>query len=162
MDAYADLVRGALQQSEIPRLLSERPAVVLERVARGAGTTRWFHVQSVRDLEPLCARLAPGSIVSFYFDDRISMRPFDDATVALILDIASARGDAVVGRISTDGLEVLTEFIAGPNELGEFADGLAAGSTVYVGAFPAPDSDDRDAVTLTLPDRDGVTRGHPH
>ena len=162
MDPYARLVQTVLEQTAIPRLLTERPSVVLERIARGAGATRWFHATSLQDLDPLYSQLTPGSTVSFYFDGRISMHPFDDETVTRILDVASAHGDAVVGRISSDGLEVVVECIAGANELGEFANGLAPGSQVFVGAFPAADSDDQDAVTLTLPDRDGVTRGHPH
>jgi hypothetical protein len=159
---YSSLVRSALKQTAVPRLLAERPAVVLERIARGAGATRWFHVKSVQDLERLSTRLAPGSKVSFYFDVRISLRPYDDETIVRILDLVSAQGDAVVGTICPNGFEMSVEFIGGSNELDEFADGLAPGSQIYVGAFPAPDNDNRDAVTFTLPDKDGVTRRHPH
>jgi hypothetical protein len=146
----------------VPRLLAERPAVVLERIARGGGATHWFHARSLQDLEPLSARLSPGSVVSFYFDDRIALRPYDDETIIRILDLAATSGDAVVGRKYADDLEIFVEFVAGANELGDFADGLTPGSQVFVGAFPAADSDDQDAVTFTLPDRDGEIRRHPH
>lgn len=158
---FANLVRGSLEDSAAPRLLAERPAVVLERIARGGGATRWFRVRSLNDLDMLSTRLSPGSTVSFYFDSRISARPYDDETVSQILDLVSTHGDAVVGAMCSDGLEISVEYIAGLNELGEFVGGLSRGSPLYVGAFPPPDHDARDAVTLTLPDLDGVTREHP-
>jgi len=160
--SFAEWVRGVVDETDVPRLVSERPAVVLERIARGAGATRWFHVASARDLELVCHELAPGSTVSFYFDDRIALLPYDDETVMRILDLIAAHGDAVVGALDDNQLEISVEFVAGANELGEFAENLPPQSSVFVGAFPAADNDGYDAVTLSLPDRDGVTRRHPH
>lgn len=161
LDTYPRLVQATLERTAVPHLLGQHAAVILERLARGAGATRWFRVESNRSLELLCAQLSPGSIVSFYFDDRIAPRVYDDTTVIRILDLVSANGDAVVGTISDDDLTMRVEIVAGANELGEFAEDLAPGSRVFVGAFPAADNAQL-AVTVTLPDHDGVTRGHPH
>ena len=160
--SFADAVRGAVDEKEVPRLVSVRPAVVLERIVRGAGATRWFRVASARDLELVCNEFAPGSTVSFYFDDRISRLPYDDETVLRIVALIDAHGDAVVGVLDENQLEILVEFIAGVNELGELAENLRPQSSVFVGAFPAADNDGYDAVTFSLPDRDGVARRHPH
>lgn len=117
---------------------------------------------SARDLERLFDRLAPGSRVSFYFDGRIAACPMNDATVIRLLDLFAGTGDAVVGTLGSDGLEISVQIVAGMSELGEFIEELAHGAEVFIGAFPAADDDDHDAVTLTLPDRDGLTRSHPH
>jgi hypothetical protein len=65
------LARGTIEASAVQRLLAQHSAVVLERIARGGGSTRWFFVQRPDQLEALAAALSPGSSVSFYFDDRI-------------------------------------------------------------------------------------------
>ena len=160
--AFNAIVRSALDRTAVRQLLTDRPAVVLERVARGAGATRWFYLASVRDLDTASDRLAPGSRVSFYFDSRIAAYPMNDATVTRILDLITSTGDVVLGTLGADGLEIFVHLVAGTNELGEFTEEVAHGAEVFIGAFPAADNDDHDAVTLTLPDRDGVTRSHPH
>jgi hypothetical protein len=159
---FADWVRSAIEKADLPRLVSERPAVVLERIARGAGATRWFHVVSAGDLELVCNELAPGSTVSFYFDNRIALLPYGDEIVMRILDLIAVHGDAVVGVPKDGQLEFSVDFVAGANELDGFAENLPRHSSVFVGAFPAADDDGHDAVTLTLPDRDGTMRRHPH
>jgi hypothetical protein len=160
--SFADVVRGAVDERDVPRLVADHPAVVLERLARGAGAARWFRVASDRQLELLCAEFSPGSTVSFYFDDRIAFVPYDGAAVLRILDLIATHGDAVVGVLHDSQLEISVAFVAGANELGEFAENLPPKSVVFVGAFPAADDDGHDAVTLSLPDRDGVVRRHPH
>lgn len=159
---YSQHVREAVAQVAVPRLLTDRPAVVLERIARGAGSTRWYRITTVRDLERLYDVLAPGSVVSFYFDERISVLEWGDETIIRVLDLVAAHGDAVVGTQRADGLELSVQFVGGANELDEFAGGLALGAQVFVGAFPAAENDGCDSVTVALPDRDGVVRGHPH
>ena len=144
------------------RLLVDRPAVVLERLARSAGATRWYYAVTRGDLEQVCERLFPGSAVSFYFDDRIELRPWDDETEILVLDLITATGDAVVGRWDRGDIEIAVDSVAGANELGDFADGLVPPTAVFVGAFPTRDNAGADAVTIMLPDHDGVTRAHPH
>ena len=75
--------------------------------------------------------------------------------------IAQADGEIVVARPRTDHVEMEVEFVAGEEELREFVAGLPPGASVVYGRFPAVD-DGMRAVTLDLPDRDGIVRPHPH
>lgn len=160
--AFAQIVRTAVFATPVPGLLADHPAVVLERTSPGAGATRWYYAVTRGDLEQVCEQLFPGSAVSFYFDGRIELRPWDDETEILVLDLITATGDAVVGRRDPDGIEIAVDCVAGANELDDFADRLVPPTAIFVGAFPARDNDGADAVTIMLPDRDGVTRPHPH
>jgi len=101
-------------------------------------------------------------VVSFYFDGRIRCRALDDDVAGEILDLAVRHGDVVVGTLGEDRLEILVDFVAGPNELSEFCSALPSGTQVFFGAFPGRDDDGVGAITLTLPDADGVVRAHPH
>jgi DNA-binding NarL/FixJ family response regulator len=66
-------------------LLARRPpALVLERIARGGGATRWFLLRKLDDLSRLCDELQPGSSVSVYFDDRFTVGAVDDQARAAI------------------------------------------------------------------------------
>lgn len=66
-----------------------------------------------------------------------------------------------MGYPVADGLEIAVEIVAGPNELSEVSSGFA-GEQVFFGAFPRRDNDGHRALTLTLPDADGLVREHPH
>jgi hypothetical protein len=76
--------------------------------------------------------------------------------------IAAQDGDAVIGRLGDDQLEINVEFVASPAELEEYASELPSGAEVIYGRFPGRDNDGLRAVTIDLPDRDGVVRPHPH
>jgi hypothetical protein len=156
-----EALAAAVHAADVARRLSDRPAVVLERIARGGGATRWFFLKSNDAVDQLCGRLSPGSVVSFYFDSRIRRGTFDDEVAGEILDLAAEHGDAVVGWLSDDELEIMVDIIAGPNELSEVGPGLAGGQVFY-GAFPGRDNDGLGAITVTLPDADGIVREHPH
>jgi hypothetical protein len=54
------------------------------------------------------------------------------------------------------------EFIGGRRDLEEFEESLDAGESIFFGRFPDRNSDSIHAVTLDLPDRDGIVRRHPH
>jgi hypothetical protein len=151
-----------IEAAGVDSRVREKPAIVLERIARGGGATRWYWVRTAGDLERLYGRLTPGRVVSFYFDDRIKRRILNDDTDIEILDLVANKGDAVVGRLSRDGLEILVDFVAGPSELSELRSHLEVGEPVFFGAFPGRDTDGTSAITLTLPDADGVVRAHPH
>ena len=159
---YATLALGAIDRTAVRDLLARHGAIVLERLARGGGATRWYLIQYVEQLDLLAKELAPGSSVSFYFDGRIEAGPIDDSVVERILQIAAVDGEAVVGRLLPDGVEIAVEFVAGRRDLDEFVQSSAPGETLYFGAFPARDNDSVNAVTLDLPDRDGVVPAHPH
>jgi hypothetical protein len=152
---------GATPVRELLRR-SRAGVVVLERIARGAGETRWYFVQSEPQLEALVPLLAPGSVVSFYFDGRVRRERFSPALESMIMGIVEETGDAAVGLLASDEMTLEMESIAGPNDLAEFTSMLGPDSTVFVGAFPAPESDGANAVTVVLPDVDGAIRDHPH
>jgi hypothetical protein len=40
--------------------------------------------------------------------------------------------------------------------------GIKQNEQLYFGPFPARDNDGQSAITLVLPDKDGVVRQHPH
>jgi hypothetical protein len=157
-----DLILAAIASTPTPRLLAQRPAVVLERLARGGGATRWYQIDEPRHLTVLAELLTPGSAVSLYFDGRIERRCLDEDLIDVVLDLIKAHGDAVVGRLSPEPFVIDVEFVAGLGDLSEFLGGSVNGVELFVGAFPARDDDGVDAVTIDLPDADGVVRRHPH
>jgi hypothetical protein len=164
MTSYADLVTQTIAKADVPQVLSSSPrgAVVLERVARGAGATNWFTVRTPQDLIGVASAFSPGSAVSFYFDERFHWHAYDGTIATEILAIAERDGDAVVGRLAADGISVEVEYVASETELNEFVMTLRSGEEVLVGAFPARDNDGERAITVDLPDRDGIVRAHPH
>jgi hypothetical protein len=160
---FTDLVLDAIEASAAPSLVArEGGAVVLERIARGAGATRWFALRNPDQIPTLAQRLSPGSLVSFYFDGRLAGCTYDREVARAVLAIAEHDGDAVIGRLRVGEIDLEVEFVAGPSELAAYESGLAPGAEVIFGRFPAPDNDGERAVTITIPDRDGVGRGHPH
>lgn len=154
---FEDHVSGRLA-----KLLAVRPAVVLERVARGGGATNWFYVAVPAQLGELAVRLRPGSSVSFYFDDRIKRTLLDDDFIDDVLGVVAKEGEAVVGALADDGLRLDVDFVAGLGDLTEMLGARSGDVVMFVGAFPRRDDDGVDAVTFDLPDEDGVIRSHPH
>jgi hypothetical protein len=148
--------------SPVPRLLQDHPAIVLERIARGGGATSWYHCHDQNHLAAIIAELRPGSLVSFYFDDRIAYRRYTPQLHQQMLHTIAETGDVVVGQLTPDALHIDVHHPGSPGDLDEYTQTLGTHSRVYVGAFPAPDNDGIHAVTITLPDFDGITRTHPH
>lgn len=70
--------------------------------------------------------------------------------------------DIVFGILADDQVSIQVEFISGTSELTEATCDLDSSARVFFGFFPARDNDAIDAVTLQLPDRDGMIRPHPH
>ena len=157
-----DLMLAAIGVTPVARLLVGRSAVVLERLARGGGATRWYFIAGETELPALAAALAPGSAVSFYFDGRSRRCRLGDDAVDLILDLVHAHGEAVVGMLTSDGVEIDVEFVCGVGDLSEMLGSVADGTELFVGVFPERDDNGVDAVTFDLPDSDGVVRQHPH
>ena len=160
--SMSDSILAVIASTSVGRQLARRPAVVLERLARGGGATRWYFIDDPGKLSELAGRLAPASCVSFYFDGRIERQLLDDNTVDIVLNLVDAHGEAVVGVLSTDQLLIDVDFVAGLGDLSEFLGPRLYGVELFIGAFPARDDDGVDAVTVDLPDRDGFVRRHPH
>jgi hypothetical protein len=157
---YSTLARTAIEATPVPRLVAVGRAIVLERYARGGGATRWYWIRSAADLSQVVELLRPGSAVSFYFDDRIAVG--DPITAGdEIVAIAARDINAVVAAHSGQP-ELRVDFPAGPLDLAEFVDELQPGDTFLYGAYPAADNDGKRAVSVVLPDADGVVRRHPY
>ena len=67
----SDGERANLLRRLTPLVASSGRVIVLERVARGAGATRWFYCRTIGDVEEVLPRFRPGSRVAFLLDDGI-------------------------------------------------------------------------------------------
>ena len=157
---YAILALARIEETAIVQQLRKRQAVVVESLARGAGATNWYFLTSVDRLADLAARLRPGSLVTFYFDGRISEGD-PAATKDEIVAIARRDGDAVVAAFDGD-LELRVDFPAGRSDLEDFLEQLEPGDRFFYGPVPAAENDGVDAISLVLPDADDIVRQHPY
>jgi hypothetical protein len=62
--------------------------VVLERLARAAGATKWYVLFNPAQVEEIAGGLSPGSSVSFYFDGRLEIAPYGSDVARIVLKIA--------------------------------------------------------------------------
>ncbi|MFE7707252.1 hypothetical protein ACFU6I_15900 [Streptomyces sp. NPDC057486] len=141
---------------------SEHEAIALERVARAAGRTNWFSCRISVDFSELTRRFLPGSCVSVYLDGRIAWHRYDESVRESIIRIAAEEHDCVVGVRGVDQFSIEVDFIGGPAELDVYEQTLGNLSKVYYGSFPGRDDDGLNAVTLIVPDADGIRRDHPY
>jgi len=158
---FRSLVSSALESTAVSALLAKGPAVVLERIACGAGATRWYFCRDRHALDAIQGELSPGSLVSFYFDERIRKVVLSPLIRCEIEQISARDGDAVVGVLE-DEIHIRVDFVSGPLGLEEFASTVGPGMIVFAGAFPSRENDAIRAVTATMPDADGVVRTHPY
>lgn len=159
---FKPIVHAALALTPIIDRLAATSAVILERIARGGGATKWYYCVDRNHLQSVETQLSPGSAVSFYFDDRMRSDFYSTELKSRVETIIAETGEAVVGVLCEDGMHINVEIIAGLHELAEFVSTLGPTSRVFYGAFPARDNDGIRAVTVVLPDADGVVRAHPH
>lgn len=159
---FRSATNAAFAASPAAERLGSHSAVILERLARGGGATRWYHCTSVPDLEEIKSRLSPGSIVSLYFDDRIKRAERSRKVEDELHSILAATGEVLVGASARDPLIIEMECVSGPNELAELLAQVPPKAGLFYGSFPARDNDGSRAITLDLPDIDGIQRPHPH
>jgi len=159
---FTRIVRTALAVTPLRTLLETGHAVVLEHIAYGAGQTNWYYCQDRAQLDVIEGMLLPGSVVSFYFDGRLGPCPWKPALVGELEAIIVATYGAVLGWLAEDGMTIDATQVVSRGELAEIAATLAPSSQVFCGAFPARDNDGARAVTMTVPDLDGIVRPHPH
>jgi hypothetical protein len=148
-------VRSAIEQAS-------HEVVILERLARAAGATNWYVLHDANQLSDLAARLSPGSSVSFFFDGRFAFHDYNTDIRREILRIARRDRQAVVAKRSGDDIALKVDFIANESELDDFKRDMGRGERILYGAYPAKDNDGALAITIDLPDRDGIVRLHPH
>ena len=161
MHAFKHIVLQALARTPIRERLSARAAVVLERVARGGGETRWYYCTDVRTLDTIATELRPGSAVSFFFDDRIRSNVLGPEVQLEVENIMETAGEATVG-ILRDNMHIDVAFVSEWSEVEDCFRGAESAARMFYGEFPTSDNDGVRAVTLIIPDLDGVVRNHPH
>lgn len=155
-------VQQALEASPVRELLGSRPAAVLERIARGGGATAWYYCRDGGDLDVIEAALSPGSVVSFYFDDTMRLARVTPGAIDEMKAILERNGDVILAPVRTGAIRLEAEAVTHSDELVELVATFEPETVALYGATPARDNDGVNAVTITVPDRDGVVRDHPH
>jgi len=153
---------SAVNATPVRELLRRHPAVILERIAYGAGNTSWYYCGGVEDLQRIVSRFRPGSAVTFYFDGRIERADYSPDSLRQIESLFVKADEIVVGALAEDGISIEVGFPASMAEVEEQLAEAARGSVVFFRLFPGRENDGRTAVTLDMPDADGVVRPHPH
>jgi len=161
-NSFKQAVHDQLTSRSIDLRLQAKNAIVLERIARGGGATRWYSCSDKDSIPGLEAHLSPGSQVSFYFDGRIRRTSPAPGVAADMKRIVAETGDVVAGILASDGLRIEVQIISGPKEVDEFIAAASSLVDIFYGAFPGPDDDAANAITTVLPDADGVVRAHPY
>lgn len=161
-DAFLSKTQALLADAGVAARINESDVVVLERIARGGGETRWYHFQRSASLSNISALLSPGSAVSFYFGDRITRGAFDAAIQKELAAICHRAKEAFVAAELPSGPVLTTYFVAGEKDIADLDDDIPPGTTVYFGEYPGRENDGTVAVFLLLPDQDGIVRPHPH
>jgi hypothetical protein len=160
--AFTSLVRRCINETAVEENLKRNPAIVLERVARGGGATNWFYCVDQRGLEVIQQRLLPGSCVSFYFDDRIQQADWSAQLEGSVERVIERAGECVIGALGPDLVSIEVDFITSLKEWQEFISEFGTPRKLFFGEFPGRDNDGTDAITMMLPDADGIFRQHPH
>jgi hypothetical protein len=159
---FKSIVHTALLATPLNERLARSCAVVLERKARAAGQTRWFYCADQNHLDAVVSELSPGSAVSFYFDQRIQSDIYSPQIRVAISELLVRHGEVLVGVILKNEVEIDVEVITGQSELLDLTSMFDLGVRAFYGVFPARDNNGVNAISVVLPDRDGVVRPHPH
>jgi hypothetical protein len=161
--------RRAVLTSPVPRLLAGGPAIVLERLAYGDGTTNWYRCVDQAALEALADELRHGSDVSFFFDDRFTHRRYTSRTraeMARFMDylrgVPGENGAIVLGHVDDDALHMTVDYPSAPAAADDFVAELEPEPWIYYGRFPFRENDGVRAVKFVGPDEDGIVRAHPY
>jgi hypothetical protein len=120
---FGQWVSEAIARTPVRARLESSSAVVLERVAFGAGQTEWL------------------------------------AIAGRVID---AGRECVIGALQQNGFEIAKDFVTQRSEVQEFISEHSITSLFFAGDYPAADNDGVAAVTLVVPDEDGIIRPHPH
>src|SRR6266478_9998763 len=103
---FTKVVHAALASTPIVDRLGATGAVILERIARGAGATEWYYCLDRDHLQSVERQLSLGSAVSFFFDDRIQSDFYSTELRSRVERIVAETGEAVVGTLCGDGLHI--------------------------------------------------------
>lgn len=139
-----------------------REVVILERLARGGGATRWFFARSRDQVERILDLLSGGSSVSFYFAGALHVEVDSGAVRQRMFQEITRTGEIVLGYPDEAAVELDVEIVSGPGELTELLMHHREGNLAVWGPWPARRNDGQEAITVDLVDVDGVLRQHPH
>lgn len=141
----------------------EKGIFVQERIANGAGQTRWFFCANSFDLSRLNEELRPGSLITAYFDDRIQKARLGDLKREDIEGICSDGAECVAGQIVSGSIQVDLLFVEGWADFLDLFDGSDPDSIFFYGAYPSEGLwDIGKSISFIVPDEDGVFREHPY
>jgi hypothetical protein len=135
--------------------------VVLERITRGAGATRWYLAKDQDDVSRTFPLLAPGSRVTFYFAGPFRVEPLSETVIGAMFAAVAVTADLVIAAPESDSVALDASEIYGPSELTEYLmqPRLSSGDVVW---GPVPRVEEPDAIRVVLVDGDGRLRPHPH
>ena len=156
-------VHATIARSPVPEMLTVTSAVIIERIAYGAGQTNWYYCVGLAQLEALEQLLHPGSCVSFYFDDRIKRAPYSAAEMrAIAASTKYPEHNFNLGALSSDGITIDMVISVDPSEFDEYDEEWSRAPFVFYGDYPGWDDDGINAVLITIPDKDGTVRRHAY
>jgi hypothetical protein len=67
-----------------------------------------------------------------------------------------------LGALKSDGITINMIISVEPSEFDDYDEEWNSAPFVFYGDFPGRDNDGVNAVTLTIPDKDGIVRTHPY
>ena len=156
--SFRELVGIALNDAGVARRVAIEDCTALERPAIAGEALAWFYCRDQSDLNEIANLLRPGSVVSFFFDDRIEAL-VDSETTRSIITTTCADHEIALGALGIDGLQIEMSFARNAEEVAHALPPLDdAAQLIFFGAFPGRDDDGTWAITLTLPGDDGVVR----
>ena len=80
-----------------------RRVVVLERIARGGGATRWYLGRTPEECRRIYRLLWPGSRVTFYFAGPLRVDPLGDRVIGAMCEAVGEAREIVVGVPDVEG-----------------------------------------------------------
>jgi hypothetical protein len=156
--SFREFVAMALDDAGIAKRVAIEDCTVLERPAGAGEPLAWFYCRDRSDLDEIANQLRGGSVVSFFFDDRIEALVDSETTRSIIATTCSDH-EVALGALGLDGLGIEMSFAGNAEEVALALPPLDdAAQLIFFGAFPGRDNDGTWAITLTLPDEDGVVR----
>jgi hypothetical protein len=136
-DPPRDLCRGSAFYVRVHccALLAKGRAIVLERIACGGGETRWYFCRDKQSFDQIEAALTPGSVVSFYFDERIHPLSASSTADSETEQIIAHDRELVVGVLEND-IHIRVDFPCSQAGLQEFRSSVAPTPCCSLGHFP--------------------------
>jgi hypothetical protein len=132
---FAAAVHSTLESTAVLALLAKGRAIVLERIACGGGETRWYFCRDKQSFDQIEAAFTPGSVVSFYFDERIHPLSASSTADSETEQIIAHDRELVVGVLEND-IHIRVDFPCSQAGLQEFRSSVAPTPCCSLGHFP--------------------------